>query len=41
MAHTYDREYPAQSQIDVSGGGAAALKSLGDPELDDGLAGDP
>ena len=41
MAHAYDRQYPAQSQIAVSGGGAAALRPLGDPELYDELAANP
>ena len=34
-------QYPAHSQIAISGSGATALKPVSDPELDDGLAGNP
>jgi hypothetical protein len=34
-------QYLARCQITISGGGTAALKPLSDPELDDGLAGNP
>ena len=34
-------QYPAHSLIAISGSGATALKPVSDPELDDGLAGDP